>query len=42
MELRPKKFLRAYVYLPQSGARGLEILIWLKNYTVQKRQNTFL
>ncbi len=27
---------------PQSGARGLEILIWLKNYTVQQRQNTFI
>ncbi len=26
---------------PRGGARGLERLIWLKNYTVQNWQNTF-
>ncbi len=26
---------------PQNGARGLQRLIWLKNYCLQKQQNTF-
>ncbi len=33
----------AYMYIfPQSGAKGLWRLIWLKYYNVQKRQITFI
>ncbi len=41
IELRTKKFTSAYVYFPQSGARGFEKLKQMKYYTVLKWQITF-
>ncbi len=41
-KLGTKNSVGAYIYLPAwSGTRGLERLIWLKYYRVQKRQITF-
>ncbi len=40
-EFHTKKSVSAYVYIPQSGARRLQRLIWLKYYIVLKRQITF-
>ncbi len=36
-----EKSVGAYFYLPLEWKKGLERLIWLKYYDVQKRQITF-
>ncbi len=41
IEFRTKMSEIAFVYLPPSGARGLERLIWLKYYDLVKRQIKF-
>ncbi len=41
IEFRTKKVANAYLYLPQSGVRGLKRLIWLKYYIVLKGKIIF-
>ncbi len=41
IEFRTKKSTNAYVYLPQSGAGGLERYPFLKYYNVEKWKSRF-